>query len=180
MLNAVAWLISARRSDHTSPFLCELYALAACSRESDSGCVVAGLRGRDGDPERPSCKYPASISLPSRHSTVVPCWQSTPCRRCRRSSPPPLGQRSFAGRSINSTHDTRRPRLSCGCRQSMERPSTNDQGLTVAASLLTFQQLKHSFFNLHFTDSIMTDFSELLKISLLDDTKNNSNSSTIH
>ena len=77
------------------------------------------------------------ISLPSRHSTVVPCWQSTPCRRCRRSSPPPLGQRSVAGRSINSTHDTRRPRLSCGCGQSMERPSANDQGLTVAADVPT-------------------------------------------
>jgi len=25
-----------------------------------SGLMSAGLRGRDGDPERPSCKYPAS------------------------------------------------------------------------------------------------------------------------
>jgi len=63
------------------------------------------------------------------------CWQSTPCRRCRRSSSPPLGQHSVAGRSTNSAHDTRRPRLSCGCGQSMERPSADDHGLTVAADV---------------------------------------------
>jgi len=28
---------------------------------SVSGLTSAGLRGRDGDPERPSCKYPASM-----------------------------------------------------------------------------------------------------------------------
>ena len=128
-----------------------------------------------------SCVFWHFAAFTAQHrGTLLAVYGVYAVRRCRRSSPPPLGQRSVAGRSINSTHDTRRPRLSCGCRQSMERPSTNDQGLTVAASLLTFQQLKHSFFNLHFTDSIMTDFSELLKISLLDDTKNNSNSSTIH
>jgi len=40
-----------------------------------------------------------------------------------------------AGCSINSAHDTRRPRLSCGCSQSMERPAANDQGLAVAADV---------------------------------------------
>jgi len=40
-----------------------------------------------------------------------------------------------AGRSTNSAHDTRRPRLSRGCGQSMELPSANDHGLTVAADV---------------------------------------------
>jgi len=74
-------------------------------------------------------KTPPSISFPAYGPG------STPCRRCRRSSSPPLGLRSVTGRSINSARDTRRPRLSCGCGQSMERPSANDQGLTVAADV---------------------------------------------
>jgi len=44
-------------------------------------------------------------------------------------------QHSVGGRSISSALDTRRPRLSCGCGQNMERPSANDQGLTVAADV---------------------------------------------
>ena len=40
------------------------------------------------------------------------------------------------GRSINSEHDTWQPRLSCGCGQSMQRRSANDQGLTATADIL--------------------------------------------
>ena len=47
------------------------------------------------------------------------------------------------------------PELYCGCGQSMERPSANDQGLTDAADVPP-TTLKNSFFNPHFTD-----FSEL-------------------
>ena len=62
---------------------------------------------------------------------------------------PPMSTVVVAGRSINSARDTRRPRLSRGCRQSMERPSANDQGLTVAADVPPTTR-KHSFFKQHF------------------------------
>ena len=83
----------------------------------------------------------SGISLPSRHSTVIPCWQSMPCRRCLRSLSPPLGQHSVAGRSINLAHDTRRPHLS---RAWNDIPPT----IRVSQSLLMFhQQLKTFLFH---------------------------------
>ena len=67
---------------------------------------------------------------------------------------------SVAGRSINSAHNTRRPRLSCSCSHSMERPSANDQGLTVAADV-SQTTVKNSFFKQHFPDvKLMTVLSE--------------------
>jgi len=56
--------------------------------------------------ENPIPTVCSGISLPSRHGTVVPYWQSTPGCQCRRSSLPPLGQHSVTGHSINLAHDT--------------------------------------------------------------------------
>ena len=75
VLNAAARLIlSARRSENISPLLRELHCRVASSGANSIPVVCSGL------------------SLPSLHSAVVLGWQSTPCRRCRRSSSPPLGQ----------------------------------------------------------------------------------------
>jgi len=86
--------------------------------------------------ENPIPAVRSGILLPSRHTAVVPCWQSTPCRRCRRSSSPVLGQHSVTGRSINPVYDSQRLHLSRGCSQSMERLFANNQSLTVAADVL--------------------------------------------
>jgi len=149
VLNAVAWLISARRSDHTSPFLCELYALAACSGESDSGCVVAFrcLHGTAPWYLAGSLRRAADVDGRRHHRSANAVLLVVPSTR--RTT---LGDRAFPAAAPRAWNDL---------------PPT----IRASPSLLTFQQLKHSFFNLHFTDSIMTDFSELLKISLLDDTK---------
>jgi len=90
--------------------------------------------------ENPIPAVRSGISLPSRHSAIVPCWQSTPCRRCRRSSSPPLGQHSVAGRST-----TQCTTLGDRAFPVVAARACNDLPPTIMASLslLTFrQQLK--------------------------------------
>ena len=92
VLNAAARLIlSARRSENISPLL---HCRVASSGANSIPVVCSGL------------------SLPSLHSAVVLGWQSTPCRRCRRSSSPPLGlQCRWSFHQLGAQHSATAPFL---------------------------------------------------------------------
>ena len=94
----------------------------------------------------------ASWSLPPRHwsTTCDTLWTIQHQHLSRSTDVPNI-----------SAYNTRWLCLSCGCGQSMEWPSANDHGLTVAAEVPP-TTVKNSFFKQHFPDvKLMTVLSEL-------------------
>ena len=107
----------------------------------------------------------SGISLPSWHNTAIPCWQCTPCCRCRWSSSPLLGQRRptqcrWSFHQLGSRHSATVPFLWLW----PEHGTTfRQRSGPHRCSWRSANNLKHSFFKQLFTD-LLTGLSELNRV----------------